>query len=220
MMDDPIRRHPTRGEQLDIMVTFIVDQAGPGDYFLDLGCGVGYVGGLILDRHPELKMLGVDLSSDVLDAARANLAHVTDRVAFTQGDLGSLNDADIPGKSYRFITSVLAFHEISDLAKQAAIEWSAKHLADHGFFFLYDRIRLDEPVLFSVQQSLWQRIERIYGEEMRTAENYEEYRESFADRTPPASLQDYLGWFDSAGLAAVCLHLHGNTALICGAKRR
>ena len=218
-MDDPIRRHPTRAEQLDIMATLIADHAKPGDRLLDLGCGVGYVGRLFLDGHPELKLVGIDRSSDALYAARKNLAHVADRATLLQGDLEALDQISLPDEPYRFITSVLVFHDLSDAAKQAAIDWSAKRLETDGFLLLYDRVRLDEPSLFSLQQSLWQRIERVHGEAMRTADSHEEYRESFADRAPPASLNDYLGWFDAAGLAAVCLHLHGNTALIGGARR-
>lgn len=218
-MEDPIRRHPTSVEQLDIMATLIADHAKPGDRLLDLGCGVGYVGHLFLDRHPDLKFVGIDRSSDAIEAARVNLADVEERATFMEGDLEVLGELDLSEEPFQFITSVLAFHEISDAAKQVAIDWTSDRLDEHGYFLLYDRVRLDESSLFSLQQSLWRRIERVHGEPMRTAESHEEYTESFANRAPPASLDDYLGWFDSAGLAAACLHLHGNTALICGAKR-
>ena len=218
-MDDPIQRHPTRTEQLDLMVSLIADHAEPGDQLLDLGCGVGYVGGLALERHPHLHLVGVDVSSESLATAEANLAHVADRATLLQGDLEAVGDLNLPDMSYRFITSVLVFHEISDEAKRTVIEWVAGHLETNGFFLLYDRIRLDQPDLFSLQQSVWQRIERVHGQSMRTADSYDDYTESFANRAPPASLENYLTWFDSAGLAAACLHLHGNTALIGGAKR-
>ena len=218
-MDDPIRRHPTRAEQLDIMATLIADHAEPGDQLLDLGCGAGYLGHLVLNRHPELSFVGIDRSGDALEAARLNLADVADRIRLVQGDLEALGDVSLPEKSFRFITTVLAFHDISDAAKRSAIDWAVKRLDANGFFLLYDRVRLDELSLFPLQQSLWQRIERVHGEPMRTADSYQEYRDSFANRAPPASLGDYLGWFNSAGLAAVCLHLHGNTALIAAARR-
>ena len=218
-MDDPVQRHPTRTEQLDLMVSLIADHAEPGDQLLDLGCGVGYVGGMVLDRHPHLHLVGVDVSSESLATAEKNLAHVASRATFLQGDLEAVADIRIPDRSYRFITSVLVFHEISDEAKRTVIEWAAGQLEANGFFLLYDRIKLDQPDLFSLQQSVWRRIERVHGEAMRTADSYDEYRESFANRAPPASLENYLAWFDSAGLTAACLHLHGNTALIGGAKR-
>jgi cyclopropane fatty-acyl-phospholipid synthase-like methyltransferase len=218
-MDDPVQRHPTRTEQLDLMVSLIADHAEPGDQLLDLGCGIGYVGGMVLDRHPHLHLVGVDVSSESLATAEKNLAHVADRATLLQGDLEAVGDIRLPDRSYRFITSVLVFHEISDEAKRTVIEWAAGQLEANGFFLLYDRIRLDQPGLFSLQQSVWQRIERVHGEAMRTADSYGEYRESFANRAPPASLENYLAWFDSAGLTAACLHLHGNTALIGGAKR-
>ena len=201
------------------MATLIVDHVEPGDCLLDLGCGVGYLGHLILNRHPQLRFVGIDRSSEALDAARSNLTAVADRTTLVQGDLESLDEISLPEEPFRFVATALAFHDISDAAKRTAIDWSVKRLAANGFFLLYDRVRLDEPSLFSLQQSLWQRIERVHGEPMRTADSYEEYKDSFANRAPPASLKDYLEWFDSAGLAGICMHLHGNTALIAGAKQ-
>ena len=42
-MQDPIQRHPTRAEQLDILVSVLADIVPQGGSVLDLGCGTGFV---------------------------------------------------------------------------------------------------------------------------------------------------------------------------------
>ncbi|MGE0717794.1 MAG: methyltransferase domain-containing protein, partial [Alphaproteobacteria bacterium] len=69
-MEDPIRRHPTRAEQLDIIVAAIADNARPGDGVLDLGCGTGYLGHLLSRARGDLAYVGVDRKGESLTAAR------------------------------------------------------------------------------------------------------------------------------------------------------
>lgn len=217
-MDDPIRRHPTRGEQLDILSTLIVDHAKGNDNLLDLGCGVGYVCNLLLSRIHDLQVVGIDSSTDSLTTAKVNLAKFSCRLKLFQGDLENVDAIKLPDNQYRFIMSILTFHELTNGAKRRVIEWVSNHLEEDGLFFLYDRIKLDQPSLFSLQKSIWKRVEREYGTAMKTAENYSEYRNSFSDSTPPATLNEYSKWFFNAGLSAACVHLHGNVALIAGKK--
>ena len=53
---------------------------------------------------------------------------------------------------------------------------------------------------------------------MRDAPDYDGYVADLADNNRPASLDDYTRWFADAGLAMQVLHLHGNVALIGGAR--
>jgi SAM-dependent methyltransferase len=217
-MDDPIRSHPTRAEQLDILATLVADQATAGDRVLDLGCGTGYVAKLILDRRPDLMLTGVDRKAEALTEAHANLAAHANQVDWIEGDLELLDAIDLPDARYRFVITGLTFHDLDDATKQAVIRWSAVRLAPGGYFLLYDRLRLTEPALFPFQQSIWARIEHIHGRAMRTADSFDAYQADLAPNNRPASLRDYFAWFGAAGLAAACLHLHGNVALIAGAK--
>lgn len=217
MMQDPVQRHPTRAEQLDILASLVAALAGPEDWLLDLGCGKGYVDGLILARHPTLRLVGVDISAEALTEARRNLAAHDDRIDLLQGDLMAVGECEVPDRPYRFVISALTFHDLTDAAKRQVIEAAASWLAPDGFFLLYDRVRLTEAPLFPLQQAIWDRIERVHGQPMRTAPDYPAYLEDIGSDNRPAALEEYYAWFRAAGLAPACLHLHGNVALIAGA---
>ena len=215
-MPDPIERHPTRAEQLDILTSLVIDHAGPEGPILDLGCGTGYIDHLILSRNPKLRLVGIDKNTEALAAASRHLAGHSAR--FVEGDLTSLAKLELPESPFTLTFSALTFHDLDDAAKQAAIAWVAERLAPGGYFLLYDRLKLVEPLTFPLQITLWRRIERLYDRGMRASADYAAYVADLAPNNRPASLGDYLAWFAAAGLAATCLHLHGNVALIAGAK--
>jgi len=215
-MQDPVERHPTRAEQLDILATLVADAAGPAAAVLDLGCGKGYVLHLLLARRPDLRVVGVDRSEAALAEARVNLAAAGDRVQLVVGDLERFAELSLPERRFRFVLSALTFHDLADAAKQAVIGRVATLLEPGGAFLLYDRLRLIEPSLFALQQSIWRRIERQHGRAMRGADSYEGYLADLGANNRPASLEEYFAWFRAAGLKPACLHLHGNVALLAG----
>lgn len=217
-MEDPIGSHPTRAEQLDILATVIADSTQPGERVLDLGCGTGYGASLILERRPDLHFTGVDLKAESLAQAAENLAGHAGQTTWIEGNLEDVAAIDVGGEPFRVIITALTFHDLPDEQKQAVIDWSAARLAPGGFFLLYDRVRLTEPSLFPLQQSIWARIEKIHGRGMRTADDFAAYEADLAPNNRPARLADYFDWFRSAGLSAACLHLHGNVGLIAGAR--
>ena len=107
-------------------------------------------------------------------------------------------------------------HDLPDDAKQGVISFAADRLTPDGYFLLYDRLRLTEAGTFTLQRSIWARIEREFGRGMRTAEDFDQYE---ADIAPIiGKIGDYAKWFADAGLVMQILHLHGNIALIGGAK--
>ncbi len=217
-MHDPIQRHPTRAEQLDILASLVDDQTATGDRLLDLGMGTGYVARLILQRRPDLKITGVDLKPESLAEAADNLAPLGDGHDFVAGDLMRPGDIALPHDAYKIAYSALTFHDLTDPAKRALIAWAAERIVPGGEFLLYDRLLLTEAAAFPLQQSLWRRIEAVHGRGMATTESFAAYRESIGPTNNPAALADYFDWFRSAGLGPAVLHLHGNVALLAGVK--
>lgn len=216
-MDDPIQRHPTRAEQLDIMASILADLARPGDRVLDLGCGTGYFQHLLAAKRDDLDVTGVDRNPDSLAAARARFG--AERHRWVEGDLSALDALALPHPRYRFAVTGLTFHDLDDGAKRAVIARVASLLETDGVFLLYDRIRLTEPALFDVQKAVWARLERVHGRGMRTAGDFAAYQADLAPNNRPASLGDYEAWFEEAGLAHAIVHLHGNIAVLAAARR-
>ena len=217
-MEDPICSHPTRAEQLDILASIVADHAAPEDQILDFGCGTGYVAKLIFEKRSDLRFVGVDLKPESLEAAIKNLSPYGDRFDGFAGNLETLDEIGIPDGPYRFAMTALTFHDLPDEAKQGVISFAAKRLTPDGYFLLYDRLRLTEADTFPLQKSVWARIEREHGRGMRTSESFDQYEADIAPNNRPGRLIDYASWFADASLVMQVLHLHGNVALIGGAK--
>ena len=221
-MEDPIQRHPTRTEQLDILARVMADTAAQSSNsparVLDLGCGTGYFAHRLMRRYPGLDVTGVDLSPDSLAQAKDNLAALDGHFTGVVGDLMDPEAIELPAGQYDSACTCLTFHDLTDPGKQAVIRWVGERLAPGGSFFVYDRVRLVEPALFPFQQSIWARIEDVYGRGMRTAGSFDDYLTDLGEGNSPGAFEDYLGWYRAAGFRVGCLHLHGNVALFAGVR--
>ncbi|WPZ34966.1 class I SAM-dependent methyltransferase [Thalassobaculum sp. OXR-137] len=215
-MDDPIGGHPTRAEQLDILVAAADAVLRQGEAVLDLGCGTGYLAHLLFQRRDDVAFTGVDRKGESLEAARGRFG---DRARFVEGDLGDIGAIEIGGGPFKVIATALTFHDLEDAAKRSVIAWAAERLAPGGVFLLYDRLRLTTPATFELQRAIWARIEAIHGRPMRTAQTFSDYEADLSQSNRPARLDDYVRWFTELGLEHQILHLHGNVALIAAAKR-
>eukprot|EP01045_Picozoa_sp_COSAG04_P014608 COSAG04_NODE_1104_length_8239_cov_19.226658_6_plen_252_part_00 len=189
-MDDPIGGHPTRAEQLDVLVSCIAATARPGDTVLDVGCGTGYLAHLLLEKRPDLRYCGVDLNEASLAEGRGRFAGLGDRVSFVRGDLQRVDNISLPHSALtcRFAVTVLTFHDLSADEKPAVLGWMLRHVADDGYLLLYDRLRLVAPSLFPVQRAVWDRVEAVHGRPMRSADSYDEYEADLGEGNNPGSL--------------------------------
>jgi trans-aconitate 2-methyltransferase len=77
---------------------------------LDAGCGSGRVTELLATRLPRGRVIALDASSAMIEAARERLAPVADRVEFVVADLG----APLPVEPVDAVLSTATFHWVPD----------------------------------------------------------------------------------------------------------
>lgn len=140
------------GKQLRTLYAAVADQLVDANSFhrlLDLGTGTGYLPIEIARHDPEISVIGVDKSPDMIRIARANARAfgTTGSVEFSVGDPANL---PYPGRYFDIVVSVNVLHHLQD--PLAVFEEVNHILAPGGQFWIYD-YRKDVP------DDVWENIE-------------------------------------------------------------
>ena len=107
----------------------------PSGTLADVGCGPGYLLQLIAKEIPQLDLIGVDISEEMLRKAAINLSTLSQykRVQFKQGDIQKLPLED---DSMDFVVSTLSLHHWSD--PKSAFHEIHRVLKHEAQFLLFD----------------------------------------------------------------------------------
>jgi tRNA1Val (adenine37-N6)-methyltransferase len=94
-------RQPKSGYRFSIdavLLAHLVSPA-PGQTVLDLGTGCGVIPILLAYRHPDIRLIGVEIQPSLSSIARRNVAdnRISDRVCILEKDMGRLSLADVGG---------------------------------------------------------------------------------------------------------------------------
>lgn len=111
----------------------IVEVAPGGAPVLDVGTGPGVLLTEIARRRPDLRLTGIDLSPDMVAAARRNVAEFAGRVDVLAADVA---DLPFPDASYDLVVSSLSSHHW-DRPEAATLEL-ARVLRPGGRLYIYD----------------------------------------------------------------------------------
>ena len=203
---------PTRAPQQEILLALLRGARVGESGVLDLGVGSGLVAEAVLDALPEASLVGIDFSEPMLELARARLDRFGPRVQLVRHDLAEVAELALPAAPYAAAFSVQTLHHLSNPQKKRAIAWSADIVEPGGPIVIVDRVVIPES-LFHQWAAVWRRIDSA------TPATYAEYEKQLADGGDrPATLDDHLSWFRSAGLAAMCMHAYGNRVVVAGRK--
>ncbi|MHA1269269.1 MAG: class I SAM-dependent methyltransferase [Candidatus Helarchaeota archaeon] len=107
----------------------------PSGKLIDVGCGSGNVIIKIAKRYPSLELIGIDISSQILELAKkkANLNKVEDKIQFK---IGNADNLPISDSSVDFVISTLSMHHWTDPIK--VLEEICRVLKNDGIFIIFD----------------------------------------------------------------------------------
>ena len=105
------------------------------DCLVDVGCGSGNLIIQVAKKYPSLDLIGVDLSSEILELAKKKVVenNLNEKIVFK---IGSVENLPFPDKSVDFILSTLSLHHWED--PKQAFEEIFRVLTDGGVFLIFD----------------------------------------------------------------------------------
>ena len=140
---DRISRMP-QFQALRRIIVSKLSERPPCGVLADIGCGPGLLTALVALRYPELKVLGIDTSQEMVKAAASNASALglSSRLEFREGDIARL---PLPEASLDVALSTLSLHHWSDPGQ--ALAEVHRVLKPGGRFLLFD-LRRDARRLF------------------------------------------------------------------------
>ena len=111
----------------------LVDVLPDGAEVLDVGTGPGALVSELARRRPDLHLVGVDLSADMVNAAQRNLSEFGDRACAKQGDV---TDLPFAADTFDLVVTSFSSHHWDDPG--AAVPELARVLRPGGRLYNYD----------------------------------------------------------------------------------
>ncbi len=205
--------HRARGRQLDLLIDLVIGLAPAR--LLDIGVGSGLVAERILERLPDVPLVGVDFSAVMLADARTRLAPFADRVDLVEGDVSRperIGPSD--GGAFDAAITVQTLHNIGHDGQQRALAWAHGLLAPGAVLLSLDKVAVSRP-LYDLYVSLGPT--STLGEFPESFDGYEARETRAGEHSPP--LEVYLDWLRDAGFEAGVLDVEANYALVAARAR-
>lgn len=216
---------PMALEQMDMMLRLINFSQEDVTAVLDLGCGDGILGQVILDQFPQAHSTFADFSEPMLDAARRRLVDYDDRATIVQVDYGDEDWlVEIGDDEFDVIVSGYSIHhqpderkktlysELYALLKPGGIFINIEHVASHSKWgeMLFDEAFVDALVTYHKQ---------IGSDQSRGQIAKELYNRPDKDANILAPVEDQCAWLRETGFIYVdCYLKYFELALFAGVK--
>jgi tRNA (cmo5U34)-methyltransferase len=127
--------------------------AGEAFTFLDLGAGTGAASRAILAAHPRSTAILADFSAEMMSVAEREMQPFAGRYRYVEFDLAAgVWPAAIPAALDAVVTS-MCVHHLTDERKRGLFAEIFGRLAPGGWYFNYDPVRADDPLV----EATWER---------------------------------------------------------------
>jgi tRNA (cmo5U34)-methyltransferase len=186
--------------------------------FLDLGAGTGAASAAILGHYPRSSGILADFSAQMMGAGEQEMRPFDGRYRYVEFDMAAGEwPAAIPPSVDTVVTS-LCVHHLPDDRKQGLFAEIFGRLAPGGWYFNYDPVRTDDPVV----AGLWQRVNDEADPQAarkhlhRTPEEKARYENHVRYMIP---LEQQLGYLRSAGFHGIDVYYKRLDYVIYGGCR-
>jgi cyclopropane fatty-acyl-phospholipid synthase-like methyltransferase len=179
---------------------------------IELCCGEGMLAETILSRHPDVRVIGYDGSTAMLENATRQLARFGDRFQPVPFDLADHSWRDREQPVQAVVTS-LAVHHLLGIQKQKLFADIYRMLAPGGAFIIADIVKPNHPRSESVAAEAYdaavlERSLKLDGDtrafEFFNNEGWNIFKElDPEDIDKPSPLYDQLVWLDRAGFSNI-----------------
>lgn len=178
---------------------------------LDLGAGTGLLAAFIAYSFPQAQITMVDISSEMLDRARARFELGGARFRFEVSDYG----VDPIQEKYDAVVSALSIHHLSDDQKRALFGRIHGALNNGGVFVNAEQFRGATPQQHRFHHERWiTRVRELGADERDLAAALDRMK---FDRS--ATLEDQLEWLRMVGFRDIdCAYKNLIFAVYCGIK--
>ncbi len=223
-----VRRAIPGGElQLEVMLRLVETTSKPVRRFLDLGCGSGTLGAVLLQEFPDATGVFVDFSPAMIEAARENLA------AYRSAHFESLDYADPawaeavrPRGPFDAIVSGFSIHHQPDDIKRRIYREIFELLAPGGVFVNVEHVKPASPAVHALFEDHF--VENLFAQERQSggSRSREQIRKEFVNREDTeanilAPAGDQVEWLRDIGYVdADCFLSVYELAVLAGRRPR
>jgi len=163
---------------------------------LDLGCGNGILSELVFTKLPRARVVGFDLTENMLRAYRKKLARFADRFSLQSGDFR----VDPIGDGYDIILAGLTLHHLTWQERRTFYQNIHSSLKSVGKFIARDIIIDEDPHVTEDHYSLWKKFMETQGEDP------EFWYVKHLEKDHPMTLTDHFSWLKEADFTKTACH--------------
>ena len=163
---------------------------------LDLGCGNGVLSEQVLKKYPHARIVGFDLTEEMLKAYKNKLSKYSGSFELKKGDFKT----ESIGANYDIILAGLSLHHL-DLEQRRNFYKTIYSALNAGGMFISCDIIIDEDEDVRTQQyELWKRFIKSSGEDP------EFWYSKHMQKDTPVTLSDNFTWLKDAGFIKIGCH--------------
>src|SRR3989338_100295 len=119
---------------------------------LELGTGTGMLTELIASSYPKAKIVGIDLTNEMLSQAEKNLKKLKNRLTLKRGDFSSTPF----GINFDAVISSLSIHHLTPDAKKKLYKKIYIYLKKGGIFINADMVKSESEYIQKLYMKKWE----------------------------------------------------------------